>query len=138
MADPEGRVDAAELVLDDRFAMVPEWGLDAEISDCAVRLYAVLLRYGYSTGARMPGRATLARRLHKTSTDTVERALKELVALGAVTVEHRFETRGSCSGDGWWSWAHGDSNAPRRSCAGPRASQERFAPLSRLHGSQSS
>ena len=93
MADANGRLDAAELVLEDRFAMVPEWVLDAEISDCAVRLYAVLLRYGYSTGARMPGRATLARRLHKRSTDTVDRALKELVALGAVVVEHRFEGR---------------------------------------------
>ena len=40
----------------------------------------------------MPGRATLADRLHKTSKDTVDRALKELVAVGAVAVvavEHR-------------------------------------------------
>ena len=37
----------------------------------------------------MPGRPTRARRLHKHSTDTVDRALKELVAVGAVTVEHR-------------------------------------------------
>ena len=56
-----------------------------------VRLYAVLLRYGQSSGARMPSRATLARRMHKKSTDSVDRALKELVAIGAVTVEHRYD-----------------------------------------------
>lgn len=60
-----------------------------DISDCAVRLYAVLLRYGHVSGARMPSRATLARRLRKRSTDTVDRALRELVDLGAVSVpEH--------------------------------------------------
>ena len=56
------------------------------MSDCAFRLYAVLLRYGQSSGRRMPGRALLAKRLHKASRDTVDRALKELVAIGAVTV----------------------------------------------------
>ena len=80
-----------ELVVEDRFAIVPEWLLDADISDAAVRLYAVLLRYGQSSGARMPSRATLARRLHKKSTDTVDRALKALVDIGAVTIEHRYD-----------------------------------------------
>ena len=47
--------------------MVPEWVLDADIGDCALRLYAVLLRYGNTTGARMPARSTLAARLHKKS-----------------------------------------------------------------------
>jgi hypothetical protein len=80
---------AGELVLDRHFAIVPEWVIDAPISDTAYRLYSVLLRYGQSSGVRMPGRATLARRLHKKSTDTVDRALRELVDLGAVVVEHR-------------------------------------------------
>jgi len=79
--------------LEDRFAMVPEWVLDADIGDCALRLYAVLLRYGNTTGARMPARATLATRLHKKSVDTVDRALAELVGLGAVQVEHRWDGR---------------------------------------------
>jgi hypothetical protein len=79
------------LVVEERFAIVPEWVLDADISDGALRLYAVLLRYGQSSGARMPGRATLARRLRKKSTDTVDRAMKELVSLGAVAVEHRYD-----------------------------------------------
>jgi len=80
----------AQLVVEERFAIVPEWLLDADVGDCAVRLYAVLLRYGNSSGARMPGRATLARRLRKKSTDTVDRAMRELVAVGAVRVEHRY------------------------------------------------
>lgn len=81
--------DAGTLVVQTRFAIVPEWVLDADISDGAVRLYAVLLRYGNTSGARMPSRATLATRLRKGSTDTVDRALKELLDLGAVLVEHR-------------------------------------------------
>jgi hypothetical protein len=82
-----------QLVVEERFAIVPEWLLDADVGDCAVRLYAVLLRYGNSSGARMPGRATLARRLRKKSTDTVDRAMHELVAVGAVRVEHRYAGR---------------------------------------------
>lgn len=77
------------LVLEQRFAIVPEWVIDADLSDAAFRLYAVLLRYGQSSGARMPSRAVLAKRLRKRSTDTVDRALKELVAVGAVVVERR-------------------------------------------------
>jgi hypothetical protein len=61
------------------------------ISDAAVRLYAVLLRFGHTSGARMPARSTLARRMHKKSTDTIDRAMRELVELGAVVVQHRFD-----------------------------------------------
>ena len=82
-------LDEGTLVLEQRFAIVPEWIIDAPISDCAFRLYAVLLRYGQTSGQRMPGRALLARRLQKSSKDTVDRALKELVGIGAVVVEHR-------------------------------------------------
>ncbi len=52
----------------------------------------MLLRYGQSSGQRMPGRALLARRLKK-SKDTVDRALRELVAIGAVVIEHRRHER---------------------------------------------
>jgi hypothetical protein len=37
----------------------------------------------------MPGRRLLASRLHKRSSDSVDRALKELVGIGAVVVQHR-------------------------------------------------
>jgi hypothetical protein len=90
----EGTGDQGSLVLEQRFAIVPEWVIDAGISDCAYRLYSVLLRYGQTSGCRMPARATLAARLHKTCTDTVDRALKELVGVGAVVVEHRRRATG--------------------------------------------
>lgn len=83
--------DSPDLVVEDRFAIVPEWLLDADIGDAAVRLYAVLLRYGQSSGSRMPSRSTLARRLRKKSTDSVDRAMKELVGIGAVRIEHRYD-----------------------------------------------
>jgi hypothetical protein len=66
--------DEGVLVLEQHFAIVPEWVLDADISDAALRLYAVLLRYGQTSGNRMPGRRLLANRLHKRSTDSVDRA----------------------------------------------------------------
>jgi|SRR5450631_1480769 len=74
--------DKAVLDVEDRFAIVPEWLLDATVSDAAMRLYAVLLRFGQTSGARMPARSTLARRMHKKSTYTVDRAMRELVELG--------------------------------------------------------
>ncbi len=85
----EDFADEGTLVVDQHFAIVPEWIIDADISDCAYRLYSVLLRYGQSSGQRMPGRALLATRLKKKSKDTVDRALKELVDIGAVVVERR-------------------------------------------------
>jgi len=54
------------------------------ISVCAFRAYAVLMGYRQSSGQRMPGWFLLAARLRKASTDTVDRALKELVAAGAI------------------------------------------------------
>jgi len=95
-AEPVGEVVApgagehqdAQLDLEQRFAVVPEWMLDSAVSDTAFRLYAILARYGNTSGVRMPGRALLARRLHR-SVDTVDRALKELTAAGILTVEHR-------------------------------------------------
>jgi len=77
-----------DLLVEQRFAVVPEWMLDSTVSDTAFRLYAILARYGNTSGVRMPGRALLARRLHR-SVDTVDRALKELTAAGILTIERR-------------------------------------------------
>ena len=87
----ENDAAAGVLNVEERFAIVPEWLLDADVSDAAIRLYAVLLRYGQPSGARMPGRATLARRLRKKSVDTIGGTMRELVIIGAVTVEHRYD-----------------------------------------------
>ena len=70
------------------FSIVPEWLLDAPISHGAVRLYALLARYTNSGLAAWPSRATLAARL-RASKDSVDRWIKELVCVEALTVEHR-------------------------------------------------
>ena len=70
------------------FTMVPEWVLDADITDGALRLYAVIGRYTNSDDAAWPSRATLATRL-RASKDSVDRWVKELTGIGALVVEHR-------------------------------------------------
>lgn len=72
------------------WTMIPEWLLDAEIGDRAVRLYALLGRYADASGSgAYPSRRTLAKRL-RCSTDTVDRATHELVDIGALIVKARF------------------------------------------------
>ena len=77
------------LVVEDyHFAIVPEWVITADVSDAAFRLYSMLLRFGNTSGRRMPSRALLANRLHR-SVDSIDRALRELSSTGIVRVEHR-------------------------------------------------
>jgi hypothetical protein len=87
-SDTLGERDDALLVEEQRFAIVPEWVIDAELSDAAFRLYSLLLRYGATSGQRMPSRRTLAERLHR-SVDSVDRAMRELQSHRIVRVEHR-------------------------------------------------
>ncbi|MGA7688793.1 MAG: helix-turn-helix domain-containing protein [Jiangellales bacterium] len=75
-------------VEDQPFALVPEWVIDTDISDAAFRVYSLLLRYGNTSGQRMPSRKLLAVRLHR-SVDAVDRAVRELVGAGLLRVEHR-------------------------------------------------
>src|SRR3954453_413984 len=60
VADPQtATVDLLEtpgLDVETHFEMVPEWLLDSPISDCALRLYAVFVRYGQTSGG--PGSRT--------------------------------------------------------------------------------
>ncbi len=86
---PSGAGDDVSLIVEEpRFALVPEWVIDAAVPDSSFRLYSLLLRYGGTSGQRMPSRTTLARRMHR-SVDAVDRAMRELVAAGIVRVEHR-------------------------------------------------
>ena len=71
-----------------RFAIVPEWVLDLDVSDAALRLYALLLRYGGTSGTRMPSRRLLAERMRR-SVDSVDRAMRDLETAGLVRVERR-------------------------------------------------
>jgi len=75
--------------LERRFAILDEWLLDLDISDRAVRLYAVLARYADNdTHKAYPSRETLAARL-RCSTKSVDRAALELVEQGAMTKQQR-------------------------------------------------
>lgn len=90
---PPSTTDTHVVVADSTFAVVPSWLLDVAPSG-AVHLYAVLARYADNqTGQAWPSRAKLAKRLG-CSTDTVDRALKALVAAGALTITHRWTPAG--------------------------------------------
>jgi hypothetical protein len=74
---------------DVKFSIVPEWIIDSGCSDKALRLYVVLARYADNDkSTAYPGRGTLAKRMgcHRAS---VDRAVDELVKLGAITKQVR-------------------------------------------------
>lgn len=73
----------------DTFALIPARLLYSDATSTALRVYAVLAEHARGTGAAWPSRARLAA-LARTSLSTIERALRELVRLGAITVEARF------------------------------------------------
>ena len=75
------------------FSIVPEWVTLALISDRAVRLFALLARYADRQGEATPGRRTLAQALGA-SVDSLDRALRELIGIGAVEIEPRRDTAG--------------------------------------------
>jgi DNA-binding transcriptional regulator YhcF (GntR family) len=78
-----------KLGADNRFAIVPEWVIALDISHTAFRLYAVLARYADNiTHQAFPARATLAQRL-QCSEKTVDRAVEDLVAHGAIHKQSR-------------------------------------------------
>lgn len=83
-----------KITSDVRFAITPEWVLDADVSDRAVRLYAVLNRYANVKDTASPSRKTLADRL-RCSPDSIDRALVELDALGAIDRTPRRRPDGS-------------------------------------------
>lgn len=77
---------------DRRFAIVDEWVLDLPVSDRAIRLYAVLVRYAdHQTHKAFPSRRTLAERL-RCSMKSVDRAVQELIEAGALSKEQRFNS----------------------------------------------
>ena len=72
-----------------RFSIIPEWLLDSKLSDRAIRVYSVLARYADNeTLQAYPSRETLAQRCN-CHWRSVDRAIDELVALGAITKSHR-------------------------------------------------
>jgi hypothetical protein len=83
MAEHTGRINA-----DEYFAILPEWVLYADISSYSVRLYCVLRRHADQRGICFPSRRRLAE-LGQMSESTLDRSLKELVAIGALIIERR-------------------------------------------------
>jgi len=72
-----------------KFSIIPDWVLDAAISDRAVRVYGILARYADNeTLQAFPSRETIAKRAH-CNAKAVTKAINELVAIGAVTKAHR-------------------------------------------------
>lgn len=85
------------------FATVPEWLLDADVSDRAVRLFAILSRHADREGKAFPGRRYLAQRL-KCSTASVDRAAAELVDAEALAVRANWRADGGQTSNLYWLW----------------------------------
>lgn len=83
-----------KVIADNFFAIIPEWVLFGDISPQAVRLYGVLRRYADRDGSCFPSRKRLANDLRMESTKPVDKALKELTSIGAITIEHRYTEQG--------------------------------------------
>jgi len=96
------------------FAMIPEWLLDSDVSAQATRLYCVLHRYAdKDTQDARPIESALAKRLG-CSLDTIDRALKELVQIGAVDVEHRLDEAGDLTSNDYILRPGGRTDAATR------------------------
>lgn len=73
-----------------RFAIVPLWLLLTDVSNTAIRLFALLAaKYADRDGACFPSRLRLAADLRARSKRTVDTAIDELERVGAVEVERR-------------------------------------------------
>mgnify|MGYP001945807835 CR=1 FL=1 len=54
------------ITADNRFAIIPHWVIYSNISDAALRLYAVMAKYAdNATGKAWPSRGTLAKDIRK-------------------------------------------------------------------------
>jgi hypothetical protein len=92
------------------FGIVPEWLIDAAVSDRAIRIYALLSRYAqYHGGETFRGKKELAERL-RCSKPSIDRALRELIAVGAIEIQDRWANNGAQRENGYVVWAAAPSN----------------------------
>jgi hypothetical protein len=83
-----------KITADNYFTIIPEWVLYADITATAVRLYGTLQRYAdKDSGECHPSRATLATKCNCT-VKSIDRALAELIAIGAVIKKQRISPNG--------------------------------------------
>ncbi len=119
-----------KLIADNFFAIIPEWVLYADISPQAVRLYGVLRRYADRDGSCFPSRKRLASDLRMESTKPVDKALKELVSIGAITMEHRHTEQGDLQSNLYTVLSMpmgGDEKLPTSPLFGPHGSSRKEA-----------
>lgn len=83
-----------------RHGRVPEWLLDSDASDRAVRLYALLATYADRDGRSFPGRKKIMDRLGCRLT-AYKAAVADLVRVGALNVSERRRDDGSRTTNGW-------------------------------------
>ncbi len=84
----------SKITADNYFAIIPEWVLyEPTLSANGVRLYCTLNRFANSSGTAWPSRRTIAA-LMNVSVETVDRAKKELVEIGAIIVTNRVSPAG--------------------------------------------
>ena len=82
---------------DIRFSIIPEWVMYADISDRAIRIYGILARFADNeTLQAFPSRELLAKR-SRCSAKSVDRAIDELIGVGAVMKHHRKSGNGYIS-----------------------------------------
>lgn len=80
------------VIVDRKFAIIDEWVLNLPISDRALRLYVLLVRYADNhTHRAFPSRETLATRLN-CSKASVDRATQELIDNGAISKTQRMNS----------------------------------------------
>lgn len=110
------------------FALLPEWVLLSEVSDRAIRLYCVFARHADKQSSQcFPGRKRLAAML-RTSVATVDRAVKELEDIGALSKQERRRADGSQTSNDWTIHRvirGGGASPVRRGGASPVEPQER-------------
>lgn len=80
-----------EIRADIRFSIIPDWLIVSPVSDRAVRVYAVLAGFADNeTLTAFPSRGLIAKRIN-TSVKSVDRALRELLDIGAIESEKRIK-----------------------------------------------
>ena len=75
------------------YAVIPEWILYSSVGPAAVRVFGVLGRHLGLHEAAWPSRKRIASKIG-CSLSTVDRAIDELEAIGAIKVEHQFAKKG--------------------------------------------
>lgn len=94
-----------------KFSVVPEWVIKAG-SARAVHLWSVLQLYANKKGQCFPGRKTIARDMG-CSLSTVDRAVDDLCAIGALLVEPRMAPDGDRTSNDYYLITGSDLTPPQ-------------------------